>query len=64
VLVIHGAEDRIIPHAVGAELARITAGQLVTVAGGGHIPNARDPVLVNLLLREFIGSLRRGGSPS
>jgi pimeloyl-ACP methyl ester carboxylesterase len=64
VLVIHGAEDRIIPHAVGAELARITAGQLVTVAGGGHIPNARDPVLVNLLLREFIGSLRREGEPS
>jgi pimeloyl-ACP methyl ester carboxylesterase len=54
VLVIHGDDDRVIPHAAGAELARVTGGRLVTVRGGGHIPNAREPVLVNLLLREFV----------
>ncbi len=57
VLVIHGDGDRIIPHGAGAELARLTGGRLVTVRGGGHITNARDPVLVNLLLREFVRSL-------
>jgi pimeloyl-ACP methyl ester carboxylesterase len=57
VLVIHGDEDAIVPHAAGAELARLTGGSLVTVAGGGHCPQARDPVLVNLLLRDFVDSL-------
>jgi pimeloyl-ACP methyl ester carboxylesterase len=57
VLVIHGDDDHVVPHAVGAELARATAGRLVTIVGGGHIPNVRHPVKINLLLREFIRSL-------
>jgi pimeloyl-ACP methyl ester carboxylesterase len=59
VLVIHGDDDAIVPHAAGAELARLTGGSLVTVAGGGHCTQARDPVLVNLLIREFVASLDR-----
>jgi predicted glycosyltransferase len=31
-----------------------TGGRLVTLEGSGHSPNARDPVHVNLLLREFL----------
>ncbi len=54
VLVIHGNEDAIQPHARGAKLAEITGGTLVTIEGGGHCPQARDPVKVNLLLRDFI----------
>jgi len=57
VLVIHGDEDAIVPHAAGAELARLTGGSLLTIAGGGHCPQARDPVLVNLLIRDFVDSL-------
>jgi pimeloyl-ACP methyl ester carboxylesterase len=57
VLVIHGSDDRIRPHAHGEELARATGGTLVTIAGGGHIPNAREPVRVNLAIRDFIGRL-------
>jgi pimeloyl-ACP methyl ester carboxylesterase len=57
VLVIHGDEDRIRPHAHGAELAEHTGGRLVTLAGSGHIPHARDPVKVNLLLRDFLESV-------
>jgi pimeloyl-ACP methyl ester carboxylesterase len=57
VLVIHGDEDAIVPHAAGAELARVTGGSLVTIAGGGHCPQTRDPVLVNLLIRDFVESL-------
>ena len=62
VVVIHGDDDRVIPHAVGVELARATGGRLETIAGGGHIPNARDPVRVNLLLGEFARSLGGGWS--
>ncbi len=58
-LVLHGDEDLVRPHAQGAELARVTGGQLVTLRGSGHIPNARDPVKVNLLMREFASGPRR-----
>jgi pimeloyl-ACP methyl ester carboxylesterase len=57
VLVLHGSEDRIRPYAHGAELAAATGGTLVTLEGSGHIPLARDPVRVNLLIREFVESL-------
>jgi pimeloyl-ACP methyl ester carboxylesterase len=60
VLVVHGDQDRIAPHAVGVELARITAGRLVTFAGSGHCPQAREPVRFNLALRQFVASLRLG----
>jgi pimeloyl-ACP methyl ester carboxylesterase/predicted glycosyltransferase len=54
VLVIHGEADAISPHARAAELARVTGGRLVTIGGGGHFPHARDPVAVNLLLRDLV----------
>jgi pimeloyl-ACP methyl ester carboxylesterase len=57
VLVVHGTEDQVWPHAVGAAVAELTGGTLVTVEGGGHCPQARHPVRVNLLLREFVESL-------
>ena len=57
VLVVHGAEDRVRPHAVGAAVAELTGGTLVTLEGGGHCPQARHPVRINLLLREFVESL-------
>ena len=53
VLVIHGDGDAVTPHGRGAELARATAGELVTIEGGGHFVHARDPVRVNLLVRDF-----------
>ena len=57
VLVVHGDADETIPHAVGAETARLTAGELVTFAGSGRCPHARDPVRFNLVLRRFLASL-------
>jgi pimeloyl-ACP methyl ester carboxylesterase/predicted glycosyltransferase len=53
-LVIHGDEDLIRPHRQGAALAEHTRGRLVTLEGAGHLPIARDPVAVNLLLRDFV----------
>jgi pimeloyl-ACP methyl ester carboxylesterase/predicted glycosyltransferase len=67
-LVIHGDRDLIRPHAQGAALAEVTGGELVTLEGSGHGPMARDPVKVNLLLRELIAPprpaarWRRGGA--
>ena len=57
VLVVHGDEDAIRPHANGAKLAELAGGRLVTIEGGGHAPHVRDPVRFNLLLREFIESV-------
>jgi pimeloyl-ACP methyl ester carboxylesterase len=54
VLVIQGSRDRITGPARGIELARATGGELVMLEGSGHGPHVRDPVKVNLLLREFI----------
>jgi pimeloyl-ACP methyl ester carboxylesterase/predicted glycosyltransferase len=54
VLVIHGDRDEIANHAIGAEAARVTGGRLLTLGGSGHGPQLRDPVQVNLALREFV----------
>jgi pimeloyl-ACP methyl ester carboxylesterase len=54
VLVIHGSDDAVIAHSAGAGLAKATGGSLVTVEGGGHAPHARQPVKVNILIREFV----------
>ncbi|WP_445149487.1 alpha/beta fold hydrolase [Baekduia sp. Peel2402] len=61
VLVIHGDRDLIRPLAQGAALAEATGGELVVMEGSGHGPHARDPVKVNLLLREFAA---RGMAPA
>ncbi len=53
-LVIHGDQDAISPHRRGVALAEATGGSLATLEGGGHCPQARDPVKVNLLLNEFM----------
>ena len=54
VLVIHGDEDEIVNHANGQALAELTRGRLLTMEGSGHVPHGRDPVAVNLALREFL----------
>ncbi|HUG07639.1 MAG TPA: alpha/beta hydrolase [Acidimicrobiia bacterium] len=53
-LVIHGTADRISPYARGVEAARLSGGTLLRMEASGHIPNVRDPVKVNLALRDFI----------
>jgi pimeloyl-ACP methyl ester carboxylesterase len=53
VLVVHGDEDRCQPHDRGVALAELTGGRMVSLAGVGHLPNARHPVIVNTLIKEF-----------
>ncbi len=54
VLVIHGARDAIASVTRGAAFAEQTGGDLVVLEGSGHAPHVRDPVKVNLLLRDFV----------
>jgi pimeloyl-ACP methyl ester carboxylesterase/predicted glycosyltransferase len=52
-LVVHGTDDAIRPHDSGAALAAILGAPFVSLEGAGHLPQARDPVKVNLVLRDF-----------
>jgi pimeloyl-ACP methyl ester carboxylesterase/predicted glycosyltransferase len=54
VLVIHGEADAIASVTHGVALAEHTGGRLVRLDGSGHAPHVRDPVKVNLLLRDFV----------
>ena len=38
----------------GRRLAELTGGDFVVLEGGGQLPLARDPVKINLLLRDFV----------
>jgi pimeloyl-ACP methyl ester carboxylesterase/predicted glycosyltransferase len=53
VLVIQGTADAITGPGRGMALAEATGGGLVLLDGSGHGPHVRDPVKVNLLLRDF-----------
>ena len=57
VLVIFGDGDRIVPFAQAETmLACMPQARLLTVGGGGHLMNARDPVAFAQVLREFVGA--------
>src|SRR5215470_10027342 len=60
VLVMHGTHDAVRGYAEGEALADCTGGALVTLAGAGHFPQARDPVRVNLLIKQFADRTARG----
>jgi pimeloyl-ACP methyl ester carboxylesterase len=54
VLVIQGGDDAITGPSRGIALAEATGGRLVLLEGSGHGPHVRDPVKVNLLLRDLV----------
>ncbi len=59
-LVIHGDEDRRVPFARGQAIhALVPDSTMLTIAGGGHVTAARDPVVFNRALREFVGGAPR-----
>ncbi|MFW6075839.1 MAG: alpha/beta fold hydrolase [Chloroflexota bacterium] len=54
-LIVHGDDDRIIPLENSREIQQAIPGsELFIIEGGGHAPNARDPVKVNLTIHEFL----------
>jgi len=59
-LVIHGDGDKRVPYASGKAIQDLVPGaRLLTVGGGGHIPAARDPVLFNRSVRDFVSGVPR-----
>lgn len=54
VLVIHGDRDVCQHFEKGVDLAAATGGDLLVIEGGGHLALARDPVKVNLAIKQFI----------
>jgi len=65
-LVIQGTEDSIIGGGSGAALAEALGDRasLVELEGSGHGSQGRDPVKVNVLVRDFIRSVTHAPSPS
>jgi pimeloyl-ACP methyl ester carboxylesterase/predicted glycosyltransferase len=57
VVVVHGTDDRIVAIETGERAAALSGGRLVAMEGSGHLPNVRDPVKVNLLIRDFVESI-------
>jgi pimeloyl-ACP methyl ester carboxylesterase len=57
-LVIHGMDDAIRPPTDGSGLAELLGCQFVGLEGSGHNPAARVPVKVNLMIRDFVESVR------
>ena len=61
-LVIQGSEDGIISPDSSRELARLTGASLMELVGSGHVPNVRNPVKVNLAIKDFVDRLGVGVS--
>jgi pimeloyl-ACP methyl ester carboxylesterase len=56
-IIVHGTDDRCQPPARAHRLHEITGAPLVMVEGAGHMLPGRHPVLVNLIIRDFVRSL-------
>jgi pimeloyl-ACP methyl ester carboxylesterase len=53
-LVVHGADDQVIPLARSEELARLTGAELAVIPGAGHEPQYRHPERFNAILDGFL----------
>lgn len=59
-LVIHGDGDRIAPFAqADAIFGNVPGARRLTIGGGGHLPNARDPIAFAHTVRDFVGAAPR-----
>jgi pimeloyl-ACP methyl ester carboxylesterase/predicted glycosyltransferase len=59
-LVIHGDGDKRVPYAAGQAIHELVPGaRMLTIGGGGHLPAARDPVLFNRAVRDFVAGAPR-----
>jgi pimeloyl-ACP methyl ester carboxylesterase/predicted glycosyltransferase len=56
-LVIHGEHDAVQPLALGTAVADAIGADLLTIEGGGHLPQAREPVVVNRAFHQFLDTV-------
>ncbi|HEX7053593.1 MAG TPA: alpha/beta fold hydrolase [Burkholderiales bacterium] len=62
-LVIHGDGDRRVFPQKGREIAALVPGaRLLVIGGGGHVTAARDPVVFNRAVRDFVAGAPRAGT--
>ncbi len=54
VMVLHGADDQVVPVEKGELVAEILGVPLVRMEGVGHVPCSRYPVEVNRMLEDFL----------
>ncbi len=55
-LVVHGDDDQRVPYSNGVEFAMLVPGaRLLTIGGGGHLLQARDPAKFCNVVRDFVG---------
>jgi pimeloyl-ACP methyl ester carboxylesterase/predicted glycosyltransferase len=59
-LVIHGDDDRRVPYDWGKRIHDLVPGsRMLTIGGGGHLTPARDPVIFNHAVRDFVAGAPR-----
>jgi pimeloyl-ACP methyl ester carboxylesterase/predicted glycosyltransferase len=63
-LVLHGSDDHISPVATGEALAAAMDADLFVVENGGHLPQVKDPVAVNLAISGILDRLAGGATRS
>jgi pimeloyl-ACP methyl ester carboxylesterase len=62
-LVIHGDADHRVPYAKGEAVHALVPGSaLLTIGGGGHVTAARDPVIFNRSVRDFVAGAPRAAT--
>ena len=54
VLIVHGAQDRILPVECSERVAELTGGELHIWPEAGHAPQGRYPARFNTLMRDFL----------
>ena len=59
-VLVHGTEDRCQSIERARRLAEITGAPLIVVEGANHMIPGRHPVLANLVIRDFVRSLKGG----
>jgi pimeloyl-ACP methyl ester carboxylesterase/predicted glycosyltransferase len=64
VLIVQGDRDNCQSFDTGIALAELTGGEHVRIAGAGHLPAARHPVLVNGLICDFARRFARPAARS
>ncbi len=57
VLVVWGSQERCQPESRLTMIAELTRARTVLLEGAGHLPQAREPVVVNRLLHDFVRSV-------
>lgn len=60
VIVIQGDEDDVTPYAKGQYVAELLGAPLVTIEQSGHLPHARDPAMINSIIRDFANRVAPG----